>query len=498
MTERQLWDYFVGKGLTEAGTAGLMGNLAAESGLRFNNLENSYEKKFGMSDDAYTIACDGGEWDFVHDSAGYGLAQWTYWSRKEGLFKLAQSRKVSIADPQTQLDWLLTELTGGYRAVWDVLTRTDSVTEASNTVMTQFERPADQSATALTNRARLGMEFYERLKSSASTDKKTVPKKRIVSPLATEMVSFGGINSNPRLNEVSKITIHHMAGINTGAGCARWHLKNAGRQSSANYYIGNNGDICAAVSEDRRAWTSGTGNAKGSNDHCAVTIEVSNSKTDNPWPISDKAYASLIKLCADICTFYGIKPHYDGTANGTLTLHKMFQATACPGPYLEALHKSGQVERDIIAAMSGRPQETSQETPGNQKDSKVLWRVQTGAFSGKDFAFSMLKGLRLKGMDGIVVKADDGFYKAQVGAFADKSNAEKKARELEKMGFDTFITEKGGEVIAENSMVVYTVKPGDTLTGIARAYQTSVARLVAANSIENADRIDVGQRLVIV
>lgn len=58
------------------GVAGLMGNLYAESGLRSNNLQNSFEKKLNMSDEAYTRAVDNGTYtNFINDSAGYGLAQ---------------------------------------------------------------------------------------------------------------------------------------------------------------------------------------------------------------------------------------------------------------------------------------------------------------------------------------------------------------------------------------------------------------------------------------
>jgi len=58
------------------GVAGLMGNLYAESGLRSNNLQNTYEKTLGMTDEKYTAMVDNGSYtNFVHDSAGYGLAQ---------------------------------------------------------------------------------------------------------------------------------------------------------------------------------------------------------------------------------------------------------------------------------------------------------------------------------------------------------------------------------------------------------------------------------------
>ena len=42
--EERIWNYLVGKGLSKAGAAGLMGNLYAESALNPKNLQNSYEK----------------------------------------------------------------------------------------------------------------------------------------------------------------------------------------------------------------------------------------------------------------------------------------------------------------------------------------------------------------------------------------------------------------------------------------------------------------------
>lgn len=127
-----------------------MGNLFAESGLIPTNLQNSYESKLGMNDASYTAAVDNGSYtNFTHDSAGYGLAQWTYWNRKQGLFQLCKSRGKSIGDLNTQLDFLYQELTTSYSQLLKILKTTSSVEEASNLVVTQFERPADQSSSTL-------------------------------------------------------------------------------------------------------------------------------------------------------------------------------------------------------------------------------------------------------------------------------------------------------------------------------------------------------------
>jgi len=196
----------------------------------------------------------------------------------------------------------------------------------------------------------------------------------VFSSLCDDIVDFGTKNSNPRKNPVTKITPHHMAMVCDAVSCAKAHLK--GNGASANYYIGNDGKICGGVSEDRRAWTSGTGNAKGSNDHMAITIEVSNSAKGDPWPISSAAYKSLVALCADLCRRYDITPHCDKTKNGTITEHYMFQATACPGPTLKNIIETGILERDILAKMGQEQSPASSDEPVNPSqmtDEEKIW-----------------------------------------------------------------------------------------------------------------------------
>ena len=181
----------------------------------------------------------------------------------------------------------------------------------------------------------------------------------VFSKLCDDIVDFGTKNSNPRKNTIVRITPHHMAYVSSAVNCAKAHLK--GTAASANYYIGNDGRICGAVSEDRRAWTSGTGNEPGTNDHTAITIEVSNSEAKEPWPISSAAYDSLVRLSADICKRYGITPHFNGTASGTITEHFMFQATQCPGTTLRSKIASEQFEKDVLKAMGEAPEPISDE-----------------------------------------------------------------------------------------------------------------------------------------
>lgn len=169
--EQKIWNFLVDKGCSKAGCAGLMGNLYAESGLRPNNLQNYYESTLRFSDDTYTAAVDSGAYtNFVRDCAGYGLAQWTYWSRKAALLEFAQAAKTSIGDLETQLNFLWKEL-AGYTTVLSTLKTATTVKVASDIVLTRFERPADQSASAKTKRAKYGQVYYDKY-ATASAEKK--------------------------------------------------------------------------------------------------------------------------------------------------------------------------------------------------------------------------------------------------------------------------------------------------------------------------------------
>ena len=159
--ERVIWDFLKGKGLNDYAAAGVMGNLYAESGLQSTNLENYYERQLGMSDEEYTKAVDYGTYgNFVNDKAGYGLAQWTYYTRKQNLLTYAKAKGTSIGDLNMQLEFLWEELQG-YTNLMKKLKNADSVFEASNAMLLDFERPADQSAAVQKKRAAFGQEFYE-------------------------------------------------------------------------------------------------------------------------------------------------------------------------------------------------------------------------------------------------------------------------------------------------------------------------------------------------
>ena len=155
----------------------------------------------------------------------------------------------------------------------------------------------------------------------------------IKSSLATSDVqaAHGNYTVGRSGEQISKITIHHAVMAKATAKQIANVFTNPNRKASANYCIGHTrGDICCSLYEEYRAWTS----SSGWNDRKAITIEVANSSIQYPYPISDDTLANIIDLCVDICKRYNFKLVWTGDQNGSLTVHRMFTATACPGEYL--------------------------------------------------------------------------------------------------------------------------------------------------------------------
>lgn len=163
MSSKIIWDFLKKEGFSDFGVAGLMGNLDAESALRPNNLQDTYSRSLGLSDAEYTAKVDNGTYtNFVRDSAGYGLAQWTYWSRKENLLNYAKSKKKSIGDLEMQLEFLVQELKTSYKnSVYNILVNATTVQQASDVVLMNFERPANAAAQK-SKRAAMGQVYYDK------------------------------------------------------------------------------------------------------------------------------------------------------------------------------------------------------------------------------------------------------------------------------------------------------------------------------------------------
>lgn len=178
------------------------------------------------------------------------------------------------------------------------------------------------------------------------------------------------------------IVIHHMAGKLTVEQCGNVFAPSS-RKASSNYAVDNDGRIGMYVEEKNRSWATSSKTI----DSRAITIEVANSSTGGNWPVSEKALASLINLCVDICKRNGIKKLvYTGDKTGNLHMHKWYAATSCPGPYLES--KFPYIANEVNKRLNGSTSQPNM-TTGKMYRVRKSWsdaETQKGAFTNLDNA----------------------------------------------------------------------------------------------------------------
>lgn len=168
MSEASIWQKLRSKGFSEKATAAIMGNMQAESGLIPYRIQGDFSYEFERSIE-YTRKVDSGaisRSDFLYNGpggGGYGLVQWTYWSRKAGLYDLAKSRGVSIGDEQLAIDWFYQEVQQSeYSKTWNALKSDGSIYDMTAVMLRNYEKPYDQSDSAAALRAGYANQIYER------------------------------------------------------------------------------------------------------------------------------------------------------------------------------------------------------------------------------------------------------------------------------------------------------------------------------------------------
>ena len=138
MTNREIYDFFIGAGFTPEGACAMMGNFMAESSMRANNVQDNMTK---LSDEQYTAAVDNGLLDFI-DDIGYGYAQWTLSSRKRKFLSFAKASGTSVGDPMTQLRFCLKELNEDFPSIAKALTTSHDMFQLTQLVCNVYENPA--------------------------------------------------------------------------------------------------------------------------------------------------------------------------------------------------------------------------------------------------------------------------------------------------------------------------------------------------------------------
>lgn len=199
MNEKAIWDFLLQKTGNAYGTAAIMGNLMAESSLNPRCVT-------GIKDPEYVCKADNEEIDFAHDGHAFGLVQWCYYTRKGGLQAYAKQTGRSIADLQTQLEYLVKEMSQDYKSVWTAVVNAKDIRTASDIVMLKYEKPAGTSEKSKVKRSSYAQKFYaEFAKPDPEPEPQPEPQpsgKKMVRAKSQVNIRSGPGKNNPILGEL--------------------------------------------------------------------------------------------------------------------------------------------------------------------------------------------------------------------------------------------------------------------------------------------------------
>lgn len=256
---------------------------------------------------------DIGYLDFVHDKAGYGIAQWTYWSRKQNLQKYAQEKGASIGDLEMQLEFLIQELSSSYKSVLNVLKTATSVSQASNAVLLNFEKPANQGSSVQKERAECGQKFYDKYASGKGGT--SIMGKTITTGWLSAVINGIKIKSDLRCNldnyssrssrDASYVTMHYTGNNKDTARANANYFGGAGRNASAHLFVDDT-EIYQSVPLNSVAWHCGAQTYKHAYCRNANSIGIEMCCTAGNYKISEKTKQNAAYLCAYICRMLGI------------------------------------------------------------------------------------------------------------------------------------------------------------------------------------------------
>lgn len=200
---KAVWDNLMTYINNPIGVAAMMGNLFAESGIVPYRCEkdNNSTNKF-LASKNYTKDVDSGavsENAFVNGGLyegkpGYGLAQWSYYSRKQALYNMWKNGNYdSIGNIDLALAYLKSELeTHGYNDTLSVLQNATDIRAASNHVLFYFENPTLQGQEVQDKRYSYSQDIYDTFNGSAPIERKSLT----ISPVSASIVDGDTLTIN--------------------------------------------------------------------------------------------------------------------------------------------------------------------------------------------------------------------------------------------------------------------------------------------------------------
>lgn len=169
MSKQTIWNYLKKKtSLSDEAIAGIMGNFEAESNCESCRLQGDFLSSRQRSKD-YANAINTGVKSVEAasvDSLGWGLAQWTFHTRKSNLFWACLGAGKGVEDEEAQLDFFLAEMQNEYVYTWKTLLKCNSIYDAASLICCDYERPAVKNIAA---RADYGQTIYNQFHGKDTT-----------------------------------------------------------------------------------------------------------------------------------------------------------------------------------------------------------------------------------------------------------------------------------------------------------------------------------------
>lgn len=171
MSAQTIFEQLRKAGCTPTGALALMGNWQEESGLEGYRLQGDFQTDRFPSKE-YARKVDNGfvsdEW-FYKDGKGWGIPQFTFWTRKKGFLQFCRSHSISIGNETANVDYALIELKTEpqYANLWKLLSTCEEgqLWDATDRVCREFERPARINTQVRYNYA---LELKKQLQSQAA------------------------------------------------------------------------------------------------------------------------------------------------------------------------------------------------------------------------------------------------------------------------------------------------------------------------------------------
>ena len=183
----------------------------------------------------------------------------------------------------------------------------------------------------------------------------------------------------------------------------------------------------------------------------SISIEmVSHTDANGIYYIPDKTVDNALELVRQLQKEYGID-------NDHVIRHYDVNGKPCPWCWTDVQGYDGERYWEaFLARLGGSNVVDDKNTVEPISDApSVLYRVQTGAFSRREYAELMLEKIKKKGYDPFIV-LNNGYYKVQVGAFSMRANADKFLEELDNKDIEGFIAISSPEDTKKTNLVKVT------------------------------------------